>query len=120
MSLSLLREWLVSSGQFAGYDLEAGLLIRVVNSTTMAARPGPLAMVAHQICLQVWLSVSLLADAQGAADQFVSVSQPITALAFIFDGLNYGISDFWLAACSMVRSKVHNILTLTIRLDQFS
>lgn len=35
----------------------------------MAARLGPLATAAHQICLQVWLSVSLLADAQGAAGQ---------------------------------------------------
>lgn len=38
-------------------------------STSMAARLGPLATAAHQICLQVWLSVSLLADAQGAAGQ---------------------------------------------------
>lgn len=37
----------------------------------MAARLGPLATAAHQICLQVWLSVSLLADAQGAAGQVI-------------------------------------------------
>lgn len=34
--------------------------------------------------------------------QFVSASQPINALAFIFDGLHYGVSDFKYAACSMV------------------
>lgn len=34
--------------------------------------------------------------------QFISASQPITALAYIFDGLHYGISDFMFAACSMV------------------
>ena len=34
--------------------------------------------------------------------QFVSASQPINALAYIFDGLHYGISDFSYAAISMV------------------
>lgn len=34
--------------------------------------------------------------------QFVSASQPITAVAYIFDGLHYGISDFSYAAYSMV------------------
>lgn len=34
--------------------------------------------------------------------QFVSASQPINALAFILDGLHYGVSDFAYAARSMV------------------
>nr|GMC78356.1 protein DETOXIFICATION 45, chloroplastic isoform X1 [Ipomoea batatas] len=34
--------------------------------------------------------------------QFVSASQPINALAFIFDGLHYGVSDFAYAARSMM------------------
>lgn len=34
--------------------------------------------------------------------QFVSASQPLNALAFIFDGLHYGVSDFPYAAYSMV------------------
>lgn len=34
--------------------------------------------------------------------QFVSASQPINAIAFIFDGLHYGVSDFSYVACSMV------------------
>ncbi|KAL6965168.1 Protein DETOXIFICATION 45, chloroplastic [Sarracenia purpurea var. burkii] len=33
---------------------------------------------------------------------FVSASQPVNALAFIFDGLHYGVSDFPYAACSMM------------------
>ncbi|KAG9144783.1 hypothetical protein Leryth_017261 [Lithospermum erythrorhizon] len=33
---------------------------------------------------------------------FVSATQPINALAFIFDGLHYGVSDFPYAACSMM------------------
>jgi len=37
--------------------------------TSMAARQGPTAMAAHQICLQVWLAVSLLADALAVSSQ---------------------------------------------------
>ncbi|RRT46528.1 hypothetical protein B296_00054387 [Ensete ventricosum] len=37
--------------------------------TSMAARQGPLAMAAHQICLQVWLAVSLLSDALAVSAQ---------------------------------------------------
>jgi hypothetical protein len=44
----------------------------------MAARQGALPMAAHQICLQVWLSVSLLADAQAASGQV----RPIHSLPF--------------------------------------
>lgn len=35
----------------------------------MAARQGPIAMAAHQICLQVWLAVSLITDALAASGQ---------------------------------------------------
>ncbi|XP_030955244.1 protein DETOXIFICATION 45, chloroplastic-like [Quercus lobata] len=155
--------YLKSGGFLLGRTLAAVLTITL--STSMAARLGPLAMAAHQICLQVWLSVSLLADAQAASGQaliasalakgdystvkeityfalktglftgvslaiilgvsfgslatlftndsevlgivrsgllFVSASQPINALAYIFDGLHYGISDFSYAAISMM------------------
>lgn len=155
--------YLKSGGFLLGRTLAAVLTITL--STSMAARLGPLAMAAHQICLQVWLSVSLLADAQAASGQaliassfakgdystvkeityfalktglftgislaiilgvsfgslaslftndsevlqivrsgllFVSASQPINALAYIFDGLHYGISDFSYAAYSMM------------------
>ena len=34
--------------------------------------------------------------------QFVTVSQPINAIAFVIDGLYYGVSDFAYAAYSMV------------------
>lgn len=43
----------------------------------MAARQGAIAMAAHQICLQVWLSMSLLADAQAASGQ-VNFSCPLS------------------------------------------
>eukprot|EP01018_Ginkgo_biloba_P039202 Gb_23578 [translate_table: standard] len=133
--------------------------------TSMAARQGPVFMAGHQICLQVWLAVSLLTDALAVAGQaliasaftkrdydrvkkvafrvlqigagsgialavvlfigfgsfaklftkdaavlevinygvlFVAGSQPINALAFVFDGLHYGVSDFAYVAYSMM------------------
>ncbi|XP_073102563.1 protein DETOXIFICATION 45, chloroplastic isoform X2 [Elaeis guineensis] len=159
--------------QFGGYIKSGGLLlgrtlsvlVTMTLGTSMAARQGPLAMAAHQICLQVWLAVSLLTDALAVSAQaliassfakcdynrvkeithyvlktglfigialaavlfasfgnlaelftkdagvlqivrtgvlFVSASQPINALAFIFDGLHYGVSDFSYSACSMM------------------
>ncbi|XVE48746.1 hypothetical protein DITRI_Ditri01bG0026800 [Diplodiscus trichospermus] len=141
------------------------VLITMTLATSMAARQGLLSMAAHQICMQVWLVVSLLTDALAASGQaliasylskgelktvkevtnfvlkigfvtgvslaailgvsfgslstlftqdaevlgivrtgvlFVSASQPLNALAFIFDGLHYGVSDFPYAACSMM------------------
>ncbi|XP_042512272.1 protein DETOXIFICATION 44, chloroplastic isoform X1 [Macadamia integrifolia] len=134
-------------------------------STSMAAQEGPIPMAGHQICLQVWLAISLLNDALALAGQallassysqgnyrqsriviyrvlqiglvtgvalavilflafgtfsglfstdtavleiacsgvlFVAGSQPMNALAFVFDGLYYGVSDFAYAAYSMV------------------
>ncbi|XP_075074342.1 protein DETOXIFICATION 45, chloroplastic isoform X2 [Nicotiana tabacum] len=159
--------------QFGGYLKSGGFLIgrtlsvlfTMTLATSMAARQGAVAMAAHQICLQVWLAVSLLTDALAASAQalvasylskgdyvvvteithyvlklgllagvflaaalgvsfgslstlftkdaevlavvgtgvlFVSASQPINALAFIFDGLHYGVSDFPYAARSMM------------------
>jgi len=35
--------------------------------------------------------------------QFVAGSQPVNAIAFVLDGLYYGVSDFEYAAYSMVR-----------------
>lgn len=34
--------------------------------------------------------------------QFVAATQPINALAFVFDGINFGASDFAYSAYSMV------------------
>ncbi|RWW30445.1 hypothetical protein BHE74_00002647 [Ensete ventricosum] len=48
--------------------------------TSMAARQGPLAMAAHQICLQVWLAVSLLSDALAVSAQ---VCCSVNSLALI-------------------------------------
>ncbi|MBA0615520.1 hypothetical protein Godav_015645 [Gossypium davidsonii] len=147
------------------------LLIRVMAvtfcitlSASMAARLGSTSMAAFQVCLQVWLATSLLADGLAVAGQailassfarkdnekatatasrvlqlglvlglilavilggglsfgaklftkdadvlrligtgipFVAATQPINSLAFVFDGVNFGASDFAYSAFSL-------------------
>ncbi|PKA60267.1 MATE efflux family protein 2, chloroplastic [Apostasia shenzhenica] len=45
------------------------VLLTMTLATSMAAREGPIPMAAHQICLQVWLAISLLNDALALAGQ---------------------------------------------------
>lgn len=148
------------------------LLARVVAVTfcvtlasSLAARDGPTIMAAFQICCQLWLATSLLADGLAVAGQavlasafakndnkkvvaatsrvlqlsivlgicltvvlglfmkfgagvftkdaavievihkgipFVAGTQTINALAFMFDGINFGASDYTYSAYSMV------------------
>ncbi|XP_060667443.1 protein DETOXIFICATION 45, chloroplastic isoform X2 [Ziziphus jujuba] len=163
----------LGSLQFGGYIKSGGFLLgrtlavltTLTLGTSMAARQGPVAMAGHQVCIQVWLAVSLLTDAMAAACQaliasylskgqyetvkeitdfslkiglftgvslaailgvsfgslatlfttdaavlgivrsgilFVSASQPLNALAYIYDGLHYGVSDFAYAARAMM------------------
>ncbi|XVF47392.1 hypothetical protein PTKIN_Ptkin03bG0105300 [Pterospermum kingtungense] len=150
------------------------LLIRVMAvtfcitlSASMAARQGSTSMAAFQVCLQVWLATSLLADGLAVAGQailasafakkdyekatatasrvlqlglvlglilavilgagltfgaklftkdanvlhligtgipFVAATQPINSLAFVFDGVNFGASDFAYSAFSLASS----------------
>lgn len=158
------------------------LLMRVIAVTfcvtlaaSMAARHGSTSMAAFQVCLQVWLATSLLADGLAVAGQailasafakkdydraaatasrvlqlglvlgfalalvlgvglpfgariftkdvsvlhristgipFVAATQPINALAFVFDGVNFGASDFAYSACSMVVVAIASIFLL--------
>ncbi|OVA19422.1 Multi antimicrobial extrusion protein [Macleaya cordata] len=158
------------------------LLARVIAATfcvtlaaSMAARNGSTSMAAFQICLQIWLATSLLADGLAVAGQailasafaekdhdkatatasrvlqfglvlglilsivlgiglhfgsslftddinvlhlisigipFVAATQPINALAFVFDGVNFGASDFVYSAYSMVMVAIVSILCL--------
>ncbi|XP_050244807.1 protein DETOXIFICATION 42-like isoform X2 [Quercus robur] len=160
------------------------LLVRVIAVTfcvtlaaSLAARQGSTSMAAFQVCLQIWLATSLLADGLAVAGQailasafakkdytkatatasrvlqvglvlglvlsavlvvvlqfaprlftadvnvlqligvgipFVAVTQPINALAFIFDGINYGASDFAYSAYSMVLVSLMSIVCLFI------
>ncbi|PNX92143.1 MATE efflux family protein 1-like, partial [Trifolium pratense] len=136
----------------------------VTLSASLAAREGSTTMAAFQICLQIWMATSLLADGLAVAGQaiiasafarrdynmviasasrvlqlglilglllsfllfsllpfasrlftndinvlqligigipYVAATQPINALAFVFDGVNYGVSDFIYSAYSM-------------------
>lgn len=158
------------------------LLMRVIAvtfcvtlSASLAARQGSTSMAAFQVCLQVWLATSLLADGLAVAGQailasafakkdydkakatatrvlqlglllglmlsavlglglrfaarlftsdadvlhmigigipFVAGTQPINALAFVFDGVNFGASDFAYSAYSMVMVAIVSILCL--------
>lgn len=160
------------------------LLMRVIAVTfcvtlaaSLAARQGPTPMAAFQVCLQVWLATSLLADGLAVAGQailasafakkdydkatatasrvlqlglvlglmlaailgvglqygarlftkdvnvlhligigipFVAATQPINALAFVFDGVNFGASDFAYSAFSMVMVAIVSILVLFV------
>ncbi|KAL8237264.1 hypothetical protein R6Q59_018345 [Mikania micrantha] len=141
------------------------VLVTMTLSTSVAAREGSVPMAGHQICLEVWLALSLLTDALALAGQailassysqrnygearrvinkvlqigliagcslafilflqfgqlsylistdsevlnvarsgtlFVAASQPINAIAFVLDGIYYGVSDFGYASYSMV------------------
>ncbi|KAJ0037450.1 hypothetical protein Pint_24012 [Pistacia integerrima] len=158
------------------------LLTRVIAATicvtlaaSMAARLGSTPMAAFQICLQIWLTSSLLADGLAVAGQailacafaekdykkataaanrvlqmgfvlglglavfvgvglyfgsgifskdvhvihiinigipFVAATQPINSLAFVFDGVNFGASDFIYSAYSMVLVAIASIASL--------
>jgi len=155
------------------------LLARVIAATvcvtleaSLAAHSGPISMAAFQICLQLWLATSLLADGLAVAGQailatafakgdhykvahaasrvlqlsivlgavlsvllgvgmkfgtgiftkdpevvkivhkgipFVAGTQPINSLAFVFDGVNFGASDYTFSAYSMVAVAVVSI-----------
>ncbi|CAA6667320.1 unnamed protein product [Spirodela intermedia] len=153
------------------------LLARVVAVTfcvtlaaSLAACRGPIAMAAFQVCLQVWLSTSLIADGLAVAGQFichgdhqkavavasrvlqlgiilglglsavigigmkfgsgiftkdknvqklihtvlpfVAATQPINSLAFVFDGINFGASDYIYSAYSMVLVAILSVISL--------
>lgn len=163
------------------------LLVRVIAATicvtlaaAMAARLGPVPMAAFQICLQVWLATSLLADGLAVAGQallasafaekdyekvtaitarvlqhglvlglalslclgvglqygsglftkdmhvqhliticipFVALTQPINSLSFVFDGVNFGASDFIYSAYSMMMVAIISIVSLFLLFD---
>ncbi|KAJ4839570.1 Protein DETOXIFICATION 42 [Turnera subulata] len=160
------------------------LLARVIAATicvtlaaSRAARLGSTTMAAFQICLQVWLTSSLLADGLAVAGQaiiacafaekdyqkatsaatrvlqmslvlgiglavfvglglhfgdiifskdpnvlhiisigipFVAATQPINSVAFVFDGVNFGASDFAYSSYSMVLVAVASIAAIFV------
>ncbi|KAI7754729.1 hypothetical protein M8C21_004457 [Ambrosia artemisiifolia] len=147
----------------------------VTTAASLATRLGATPMAAFQICLQVWLTSSLLADGLAVAGQaiiatsfaeknyekatstasrvllmgcvmgvglglfiglglqfgsgvftkdinvkhiitiglpFVAGTQPINSIAFVFDGVNFGASDFAYSAYSMILVAIGSIGSL--------
>nr|KJB77805.1 hypothetical protein B456_012G158400 [Gossypium raimondii] len=64
--------YIKSGGFLIGRTLS--VLITMTLGTSMAARQGSLPMAAHQICMQVWLAVSLLTDALATSAQALIAS----------------------------------------------
>ncbi|WZZ40083.1 hypothetical protein YC2023_036342 [Brassica napus] len=157
------NQYLKSGGLLIGRTV--ALLVPFTLATSLVAQKGPTQMAGHQICLEIWLAVSLLTDALAIAAQsllatsfsqgeykqarevlfgvlqvglatgtglaavlfigfepfsslfttdsevlkialsgtlFVAGSQPVNAIAFVLDGLYYGVADFGFAAYAMV------------------
>ncbi|XP_057435294.1 protein DETOXIFICATION 44, chloroplastic isoform X2 [Lotus japonicus] len=170
-----LFSYLKSGGFLLGRTL--AVFITMTLTTSIAAKLGPIPMAGHQICMQVWLSISLLTDALALAGQallagsyslgnyaqarliiyrviqiglgvgitlsiilffgfgaftslfttdsevldvarsgllFVAGSQPVNALAFVIDGIYYGVSDFEYAAYSMVLAGLFSSIFLLV------
>lgn len=45
------------------------VLVPMTLATSMAAREGPVPMAGYEICVQIWLTISLLTDALALAGQ---------------------------------------------------
>lgn len=50
------------------------VLLTMTLSTSLAAREGPVPMAGYEICLQVWLTISLLNDALALAGQVCRIT----------------------------------------------
>ncbi|KAI4991560.1 hypothetical protein ZWY2020_039946 [Hordeum vulgare] len=172
--------YLKSGGLLIGRTI--AVLLTMTLSTSLAAKEGAIPMAGHQLCLQVWLTISLLNDALALAGQallateytkrnykqsrivlyrvlqiggatgmalaimllfgfesfsllftddpavlaiaksgvwFVAISQPINAVAFVIDGLYYGVSDFAYAAYSMFFAGAISSAFLLVAAPQF-
>ncbi|KAF9665281.1 hypothetical protein SADUNF_Sadunf16G0106400 [Salix dunnii] len=64
--------YLNSGGLLIGRTI--AVLLAMTLATSMVAREGPIQMAGHQICMQVWLAVSLLNDALAIAGQALLAS----------------------------------------------
>uniref|UniRef100_A0A0D9XN85 Protein DETOXIFICATION n=1 Tax=Leersia perrieri TaxID=77586 RepID=A0A0D9XN85_9ORYZ len=186
----VLFSWNIVAGDIIRYLKSGALLIaRTIAvvltftvSTSLAAREGSVPMAGYEICLQVWLTISLLNDALALAGQallaseyakgnykkarivlyrvlqiggvtgvalattlflgfgylsllftddpavldvaqtgiwFVTISQPINAVAFVADGLYYGVSDFAFAAYSTLFAGTVSSAVLLVAAPKF-
>ncbi|KAM4071964.1 hypothetical protein ACJW30_11G098600 [Castanea mollissima] len=84
-------QWSSTCGFLLGRTL--AVLITMTLGTSMAARQGPVAMAAHQICIRVWLAVSLLTDALAASGQvWISLLEGVVSCPTILMFLENGLS----------------------------
>ncbi|CAN6293061.1 unnamed protein product [Urochloa humidicola] len=121
LACSLLADGLAFSGQ----AILASAFARKDNrkATATASRVLQLALVLG-LLLSILLGIGLrIGSRLFTADQgvlhhiyigipFVCLTQPINALAFVFDGINYGASDFGYAAYSMVLVAIVSIISI--------
>ncbi|TVU27509.1 hypothetical protein EJB05_30126 [Eragrostis curvula] len=185
-----LFSWNIIGDGIMRYLKSGGLLIcrtiavflTLTLSTSLATREGPVPMAGYEICLQVWLTISLLNDALALAGQallageyakgnykqarkvlyrvmqvggvtgvalaaslfvgfgslsllftddpavldvarsgvwFVAISQPANAIAFVADGLYYGVSDFAYAAHSTLFAGAISSIFLLVAAPNF-
>lgn len=59
----------------------------------------PPQLIQKETCFEAYIEFNQLIP---LLSQFVAATQPINALAFVFDGVNFGASDFAYSAYSMV------------------
>ncbi|KAL6653422.1 hypothetical protein ACP70R_009000 [Stipagrostis hirtigluma subsp. patula] len=172
--------YLRSGGLLIGRTI--AVLLTLTLASSLAAREGPVPMAGYEICLQVWLTISLLNDALALAGQallaseyakgnyiqarlvlyrilqvggvtgvtlaaalfigfgslsllftddpavldvarsgiwFVTISQPVNAIAFVADGLYYGVSDFAYAAYSTLFAGAISSIFLLVAAPKF-
>ncbi|KAE8099112.1 hypothetical protein FH972_017118 [Carpinus fangiana] len=82
-----VSSYLKSGGLLIGRTL--AVLVTMTLATSMAAREGPIPMAGHQICVQVWLAVSLLTDALALAGQetypasFARIVTPVVVWKYV-------------------------------------
>lgn len=121
LACSLLADGLA----FAGQAILASAFARkdYQKASATASRVLQLALVLG-LLLSILLGIGLrmgsrlFTDDQGVLHHiyigipFVCLTQPINALAFVFDGINYGASDFGYAAYSMVLVAIVSIICI--------
>nr|CAB3457776.1 unnamed protein product [Digitaria exilis] len=80
--------------EVTSYVLKTGVIVGIALAVLLSASLGRLA--------ELFSKDPMVIQIVRSGVLFVSASQPINALAFIFDGLHYGVSDFSYSAFSMV------------------
>lgn len=60
------------------------VLVTMTVATSMAARDGPVPVAGYQICLEVWLALSLLNDALAIAGQVKSLTLQLCLISLYF------------------------------------